>query len=492
MSWSAWTEDPDKDDFVYVRSETVYDEQGQRVQTIENLKQATLDENAAVDDTMARTTDYEYEDGRLAAVVLPGVLDTDPASATYQQVVRPRYAYTYDIYGNQKSITDPKGRVTKFTYDELHRQTSRQLPVGVIAGDTTFTETMHYSDTPLANLLLLTTPEISVGLGQIEYTVDFEGRVTAYRYDNSPNGGGRLVARYYYDERDDYTTDAGDDSLDNPDEVVSYTHDALGRQTQVVQDFDPNSVGEERITGNKYDVFGRPIQIASPEGIVNYAYDAVGRVKRTWTSVGTTGADLDNAITDTTYGYDELGRLETVTVVERNDVPLGGAAEETTYAYDDVGNLDTVTHSNGVVSDYDFDDWNRLTSLTHTAGMTVLADFSYEVDTDGKRRSETESVAGTTFDWVYDNLGRLISETYDGPSDDYTAEYFFDLASNRVRKDVDTTGDGVPDERTDYTYDDNDRLLTEIFDLDLDGADKTTCYSPTRYAWRTETPFSTP
>ncbi len=395
---------------------------------------------------------------------------------------------------------------TLFTFDELHRQTSRQLPEGVIAGDTTFTETMNYSDTPLANLLLLTTPEISVGLGQIEYTVDFEGRVTAYRYDNSPNGGGRLVAKYYYDEHDDYTTDAGDDSLDNPDEVVSYTYDALGRQTQVVQDFDPGSVGEERTTNSKYDAFRRLIQTESPEGIVNHAYDAVGRVNRTWTSVGTTGLDLDNAITDTTYGYDELGRLETVTVVERNDGgPLAVQDQEVTwYFYDAVGNLDYQQWVKGndpastLTTDYKYDALNRLIrerQFGPETGVgdpnsyldnTELADYEYTVDTDGQRIKLEESLLlsdGVTIrtaeiDWLYDDLGRLTQERLDSSDDslDYTTDFLYDLVGNRISQQTDHGNDTVLDEIISYAYDDNDRLLEEKKN-DLTGSeDRFTAY----------------
>ncbi len=263
-----------------------------------------------------------------------------------------------------------------------------------------------------------------------------------------------------------------------PEQTISYKADALGR----VVEGDDDLTG--RVTTSVYDAFGRLIEEAAPEGTVRHEYDNVNRIVRTYTGLlddqqDSIAAD-GKAITDTRYTYDELGRLETVTVVERNDEPLGANQEQTTYAYDDMGNLDTVTHFNGVVSDYDYDALNRLTSLVHTDGVgTPLASFVYELGTDGNRKSETETVSGARFDWVYDNLGRLTKETYtlDGdPTNDYSAEYIFDLASNRVRKDVDTTGDGVPDERTDYTYDDNDRLLTEIFDLDLDGADKTTTY----------------
>jgi RHS repeat-associated protein len=267
---------------------------------------------------------------------------------------------------------------------------------------------------------------------------------------------------------------------------VAYTHDPLARQIEVVQDFDGDAgtMSGQRVTTNAYDEFGRVIEVDAPEGTVHHEYDNVGRVTRTYTgdfdADGMNVAADNQEITDTRYTYDVLGRLETVTVVERNDEPLG-TAEVTSYAYDNVGNLDTVSLPNGVVSDYDYDAMNRLTDLTHTdtATSTVLASYTYELLTDGKRKSETDTVAGTTFDWVYDDIGRLISESYDGPGtvDDYSAEYFFDLASNRVRKELDQGNDTTVDEVIEYFYDDNDRLLSEALDSNNDSIiDQTTVY----------------
>jgi len=44
---------------------------------------------------------------------------------------------------------------------------------------------MQYDDTPIATVQSGSTPESSYGGGQLEYSVDFEGNVTAYRYDNT-------------------------------------------------------------------------------------------------------------------------------------------------------------------------------------------------------------------------------------------------------------------------------------------------------------------
>jgi RHS repeat-associated protein len=106
------------------------------------------------------------------------------------------------------------------------------------------------------------------------------------------------------------------------------------------------------------------------------------------------------------------------------------------------------------------------------AGETMLAQYDYVVRLDGKRESvtETDATGTATFDWVYDELGRLTEETYNGPgtANDFTAEYFFDLASNRLRKEIDRGNDSSIDEVIAYLYDENDRLLSEALDSNND------------------------
>ncbi len=53
----------------------------------------------------------------------------------------------------------------------------------------------------------------------------------------------------------------------------------------------------------------------------------------------------------------------------------------------------------------------------------------------------------------------------------------FDLVGNRLEKSVDTDGDGIADEVTDYVYNNKDRLLSE--ELSVDGTPTRT----TTYDW---------
>ncbi|NLX55673.1 MAG: RHS repeat protein [Planctomycetaceae bacterium] len=67
--------------------------------------------------------------------------------------------------------------ITYHEYDDLGRQTSRTLPLGVIAGSG-FTELTVYNDASLAAIDAGPDPRASsVGLGQLEYAVDLEGRL---------------------------------------------------------------------------------------------------------------------------------------------------------------------------------------------------------------------------------------------------------------------------------------------------------------------------
>jgi len=272
----------------------------------------------------------------------------------------------------------------------------------------------------------------------------------------------------------------------NPTRTITYTYDLLGRTTQID---DSNFAAP---TTNVYDTEGRTTQIASPQGTINYEYDDLGRLMRTYSSK--TIAAID-AVTDTRYTYDELGRLETVAVVERNDTATGEGP--TSYSYDKNGNLDLTELPSGVLSDYVYDNLNRLDNLIHFVDNngdkvfngtdTLIAEYDYTVRADGKRTQEIETdAAGNTrqIDWVYDNLGRLTEERQDvsgGTTEDFIARYGFDLASNRISSERDN-GNAVAaafaaDESTDYVYDANDRLENEVLDKAGMANDRNTVYT---------------
>jgi RHS repeat-associated protein len=452
------------------QTEFVYDRVGRLTGTIQRGDAATgdagseslydaLGRRTAQIDPAGRRTDFGYDDaGRLVSVTLPGVFDANPQSPTFGQMVRPVYRYAFDAAGNQVSTTDPQGRVSAFGFDPHGRQTSRTLPLGIAttADDSDFVETTEYF----------------VGgkfEGLVNTATDFEGRRTTYSYDFA----GRLQSKSQ--------TDPGS----GQSRTVSYTYDAFGRLVRT----DDSTDGTTRYA---FDADGRLIQIdrsaATDHSVVNFAYDAAtGRMTRTWTSKDASGSD---AITDTRYAYDKLGRIIRVSLVERDDVALSGGGEQTRYVYDAAGYTDHQLSSNGVTVETDYDALGRLQSLTHfkdansdghrDAGEALVASFEYGYDKAGKRTSAIETIDGQTqtFRWEYDALDRVIGEQYAGPLGNYTTRFTFDLSSNRLSAAKDTGSDGDVDQKTTYTYDANDRLLTEKLDLGSDGTiDHTTTYA---------------
>jgi RHS repeat-associated protein len=241
------------------------------------------------------------------------------------------------------------------------------------------------------------------------------------------------------------------------------------------------------------------IRVTSPQGVVNYAHDDLGRKTRTFTTVTDSGG-VTNVTNDTTYEYDALGRLAKVSVVERNDMAVS-PAENTSYRYDLSG--DHQTSPDGVVTDQVYDALFRLDKLTeyrpdpNTPGIFTdnpkLAEFDYTVRADGKRTSATETfwingeAKTNTIAWSYDDAGRLTDEVFDhnDPALDFAEHYVFDLTGNRVRKTLDTGAfqqpgvpDGVLDEAIASLYDANDRLIEERLDSGANGSvDETTTYS---------------
>ena len=292
-----------------------------------------------------------------------------------------------------------------------------------------------------------------------------------------------------------------------PSDLFTYAYDELGRISSVTQDFGNTGIRDLRTT-TTYDDFGRTDVVTTfwattedtyadeAAAFVDYNYDdARGLLE----SVVTTNSHE-------AYEYDDLGRLTTVRTLEQagTTTSLTSGIPLTLYTYDAIGNLRQTTtgeeNTNGfeavLASYYQYDTLNRLLHLGHynatpeqfeqaqAQGEPVeLVSYQYTLRADGKRSGVVEERffdGGTvphrvTFDWSYDNLGRLVQEDYDrrlvGASvaeDGYTTSYQFDLVGNRLQQDV--TGVGQTNSSTTtYIYDNNDRLTSETT-----GSDTTT------------------
>jgi YD repeat-containing protein len=211
-----------------------------------------------------------------------------------------------------------------------------------------------------------------------------------------------------------------------------------------------------RLTYFTYDLDNHLTQVNSPEGVINYGYDlATGRL----TSTCTANSELS-------YGYDALGRLQTVTALKRNAVMLS-PSETTTYHYDAVGNRSETDLPNGVKTLYTYDGLNRLTNLVHQAGTTNLAAYSYRLDATGRRTNavevlwqETGTYLTNTLSWQFDGLYRLTNEITQCSATgySYTNGFVYDLNGNRLQQ----TRQGANATTITNAYDGNDELLQEV------------------------------
>lgn len=371
-------------------------------------------------DASGRSTRYEYDgSGRLTKTIF-----ADGTSMTT----------AYDLVGRKVSETDQAGRRNQFAYDAA----GRLARVTDAAGGIT-----TYAYDAVGNLVVQT---------------DAEGRATLMEYDAAnrltrrirPLGqaesfayeaNGNLTS--YTDFNGETTTFAYDvnDRLVRKNlpggAVVTYAYSATGLRTQAGGD------------AFAYDSRGRLVAETKASGeVLVYGYDAAGNRTSLTTPQGTT-----------TYTYDALNRLASV-------VDTTGA---TTYAYDAVGNLTSTVYPNGTTTTCTYDSLNRLVATETNGPAGPLASYTYTLDPTGRRLRVVETgpaTTGRTVDYAYDAVGRLASEAIDEPGAgaDQQITYTYDAVGNRLTK---TVVAGSETTQTLYSYDGNDRLLSETATITL-------------------------
>ena len=468
-------------------------------------------------DGTSETFGYDAEDNLISAVTVTGKTvkyEYDKLNRLSKKVY-PNGAvetYTYDAVGNVTSFKAANGAVTSYTYDALNRNTG---VTDALNNTTTYAynsdglvesmtdakgNTYKYEYDVDGNCTKMILPDNSYMQtkydlrGRITEEIDQTGASTKYVYDNAD----RLISvidanesawTYAYDEQGNITcvTDPNGNktsyTFDKMNRLVSTTL-AEGMSDKTVYDKYGNKVSYTDFNGSTtkytYDKYYRLSTVTYAEGtttkytyatngllsqvdfngqVTKYEYNDLDGLKKKYLPDGTfveynnyTDGSLKSVTTNfgtTTYEYDILGRVSKVT--DNNK----GVTE---YSYDAVGNLTKVVNPIKTTTEYSYDNVNRLKSeAVKASNGEVLRNYEYTLDVAGRRTKVVESgkdISDRTVEYAYDNLGRLEKEKVTENGAVSEISYTFDKVSNRLTK---TENGNV----TAYTYDHNNRLITE-------------------------------
>jgi RHS repeat-associated protein len=280
--------------------------------------------------------------------------------------------------------------------------------------------------------------------GRVIEVESFSGSGLPAPWDNNTSSTGKVITSYDAN----YTT-----VTDQAGKVRRSKVNALGQLVRVDEPNTSNSLGD----------------VETPTQYTSYVYDALGNLKTV-----TQGAQ------SRTFDYSSLSRLSSATNPENGTI---------SYEYDDNGNLKKKLDSRLVESGdhltvtYIYDALNRLTSRSYNDGTlaksysdrTPIVTYTYDTLTNGKGRLTSVSSAGvsTTNYLGYDALGRVTgsSQVTDGVT--YSMpDYKYDLAGN-------LTSQTYPSGRVITTTFDNAGRLSQVDGQKTGESNKTYISSPT-------------
>lgn len=280
------------------------------------------------------------------------------------------YNFTYNSNNMVTGLTGEEGLYVNSAYGNT---THPELPTAI-----------HSNSTNVSNM-----------------TYDAKGNMT----DITVIGDGTLTTTMTYNNTNDLT------SITDPKGYkTTYTYDANGNLTDI-------NAPENVNTHIDYNSKGLPIAVTDPMGIITrMEYNTYGNLTQTkLPALGlTTSATYDRAsrLLSTT---DALNRITSFTY-DKNDNMLtetDAASHTTSFEYDDNDNLTDITNAKGGVTTMTYD--NATDWLTSVSFANSTKRYAYNED--GTLSTYTKP-DGTTFNYIYDALGRVINDgvnsyTYD-------------------------------------------------------------------------------
>jgi len=387
----------------------------------------------SVQDALGNATGFGYDSmNRL-------LLITYPDSTTTQ--------FAYDYRGRRISVTDQNSKTTNYAYDDADRLTS----VKDAAGNST-----QYAYDTENNLLGIT----DANGHTTNFAYDSLGRVTQTTF---PSG---LAEGYVYDAVGDLTR-----KTDRKGQKIGYTYDQLNRLTQ-------KTYPDSTTVNYTYDNDSRLTQVTDATGTYQFTFDNMGRLTGTTTQYSFLGRSFSTSysydaasnrvgFTDpeggsTTYAYDNLNRLQTLT--PPSAFTAGAATSGFGFGYDQLSRRTSLTRPNNVMTNYSYDNLSRLLSVLHQVGGSTIDGASYTMDAADNRTAKTDQRVGVTTNYGYDQIYQLLSATQNSTT---TESYSYDAVGNRLNA-LNSSGwsYNASNELTStpsgsYTYDANGNTLTD-------------------------------
>ncbi|MFF3893195.1 ricin-type beta-trefoil lectin domain protein [Streptomyces sp. NPDC001812] len=397
-----------------------------------------------------------YYDGATSSTATPtkGLVtktETPNGAGTDWETAHPESRTEYDSTGRVTKVTDPTGVYNTTTYTPAGGQVYK---IETITGN----KVVDGAEVPGFKDTLLVEP----GRGVTVKSTDANNRVESYEYDPL----GRAVAAW----------DATQSATDDPTVTYTYNIDLKKPVSVVVRSLSDNPStaagdGTYESSTTIYDGLGRERQTQTPAvgggrlitdtlhngaGQVRYTRNAYYMEKDPGTELVVPASEslVPNA---TSYTYDGLGRVLTVTPVHRSYPQTGqsfdnGGKKVTTtdrrtrYEY----GLDhtVIRQPKGTPASRVWTDALGRTTRQDTFSDTALSEAgaistTYEYDLRGDMVTSTDDV-GNTRTWTYDALGR-VTDTTDPDTGATRTDYD---AYGRVAKATDARGQAVS-----YTYD---------------------------------------
>ncbi len=448
-------------------------------------------------DPLGNVTENTYDHaGRLAVITSPAVMaETDGGTPV------PTYPVTYlgyDTFGLRTHVKDPRGGVTRTTYDSAGRVLTSVAPAYTPPGSSTAltpTTTRAYDDTgqliKLTDALNRDTLYTYDQLGRVSKTVAADGGVTTFGYDlngdqltvTDPTGA---VTTNTYDflARKLTTSSVVRQDSTHYDTLFEYGIDGKLKKTVspagVAQELTYNAAGDVvtskdgagNTTTTAYDAVGRPTKTTLADTSYSaVTYDLAGRPVMSQqyppgggTALTTTSQTYDrasNVLTKTdarnttiTFAYDVAGRvtqeIQPVDAVAANTIV-------TSFGYDVAGNQTRYTDGRGNAFITKYNVWNLPEEQIEpaTTAHPNAADRTFTVAYDALARAATQTLpGGVTITNTYNEVGKLTGQTGAGAEVATAARSFgYDLAGR-------LTSATVSGDANTFTYDDRGLLRT--------------------------------